>query len=501
MKRILPFYLILFFFVSCNQNNLKTDEKKLSEQIKIEEQEKQKSKVDSNNGISDSISTGFRFREDRSVDPKNPPQIIDIAGSIGKSENISLSDVASQIKYVRMETVPDSTLLRNLEYKYYLMDNYIVAINLYGIHLFTKEGNFLRTVVKNDLSGIAYNEKMNAIFVRDDHTKVGGGTSVWAIGNNLFYEYSNTMTGENYIMKYDCLQNQTLVNSGFDPENPDKLNGLGEVFIDISNRKVVKQNGHGMWSADPASFYGEMKLFTLNKDTYIKRLQGNDMMGVFNSRGDTLSTFTKMERVENYTKSVARGTDYGIEYEINGNLFYRTDFNDTVFQVIPPNRLLPRYVLNLGSYKISMLEGMDPGVSLEGKIIPMEWAETEDFIFLTFSKDSYDCPNTRKDKSLKIYHALYSKESKQLQIVNADPTDYSAPILENDIDGGLAIWPRSYMVGKNGEILVSLKGKELKSHILSSQFKSSTAPGSKKNELLEFANLVNKEDNILMIVE
>lgn len=381
------------------------------------------------------------------------------------------------------------------------MDNYIVAVNLYGIHLYDKEGRFLRTIVKNDLTGISVDEKRNLILIRDDHTKIGGGTSVWAKGDNLFYEYSNSITGNNYIMQYDCSQNQTLTNPGFDPENPQKLTGLGNVFIDLSDRNTTRQKGRGMWSTNPGSFYGEMSIFSNDKSNYIKKLRGENMMGIFSSHGDTLTTFSKIERVKNYTKSVARGTDSGTQYEKNGTLFFRTSFNDTVFQVIPPNRLLPRFVLNLGKYKTSMLEGMDPGVSLEGKIIPMDWAETNNSIFLTFSKDSYDCPNNRKDKSVKIYHAVYSKQQGKLSIVKSDPTNYSPDILKNNIDGGLPVWPRNYMTGKIGEILISVKGNELKSHILTSQFRNSTAPANKKKELTDFANSIHNQDDVLMIVE
>ena len=502
MRILLSFLLIFLLLISCNQNRLKNDEKKLSEQIRTEEQEKLETGNNLGENIDqDSAFLGIRFHEDRSVDPKNPPQIIDIAGSLDNIEDIALSQVASKIKYIRMEAVPDSTLPRNLEYKYYLMDSYIVATNLYGIHLYSKEGKYIRTIIKNDLTGITYDEQRNFIFIRDDHTEIGAGTSVWAQGDNLFYEYTNSITGDNYIMQYDCSQNQTLTNPGFDPENPQKLTGLGNIFIKLSSRNATKQKGQGMWGTDPGSFYGQMNIYSFDNGTYIKKLRGDDMMAAFNSRGDTLTTFTKLERVAHYTKSVVRGTDFGTQYEKNGNLFFRTDFNDTVFQVIPPNRLVPKYVLNLGKYKTSMLEGMDPGINLEGKIIPMDWAETENYIFLTFSKDSYDCLNSRKDKSLKIYHALYSKQQGKLSIIKGDPTDYSPNILKNDIDGGLPVWPKNYMTGKNDEILIPLRGNELKSYVLTARFKNSSAPSAKRNKLIEFANSVNKEDDILMIVE
>jgi hypothetical protein len=157
-------------------------------------------------------------------------------------------------------------------------------------------------------------------------------------------------------------------------------------------------------------------------------------------------------------------------------------------------------VLNLGKYKVSKQEGVDPGVSLEGKIIPQDWAETKNHIFMTFTKDNYDCPNTRRSKSVKIYHALFSKEKHQLSIVESEPTDYTPQILRNDIDGGIPVWPQSYMVDKNGGILLSLKGSDLKSRVKSDSFQKSTAPADKKERLKQLAASVADQDDILMIV-
>jgi hypothetical protein len=195
-----------------------------------------------------------------------------------------------------------------------------------------------------------------------------------------------------------------------------------------------------------------------------------------------------------------RGTDRRTGYEKDGILYFRSDFNDTIFQVIPPNRLQPVYVLNLGKYKVSKQVGVDPDASLEGKIIPQDWADAENYIFMTFTKDNYDCQNTRKSKSVKIYHALFLKEKHQLYIVEGSPTDYDAPILKNDLDGGVPVWPQSYMVDKNDEILLSLKGNELKSEVKSDRFQKSTAPADKKEKLKQLAASIADQDDILMIV-
>jgi hypothetical protein len=436
--------------------------------------------------------------------PEKPPVVINIAESLDNISDLKLSDVASDIKYIHIEPVPDSSLPRNLKYKYYLMDNYLVAVNIYGTHLFTKEGKFIRSIVKNQLTGVDFDEKNNRLSFWNDYTQVGGGTSIWARGNSLFYLYINNITGQQYIMEYDCSKDQPIPVNTFDPENRDKITGLGQVLIDMNHGKTtapMPRKHQGMWSMSPEGMYERLGIFSPDRNTYINTLHGKYMLGIIGKQGDTLATFTKLEQIKNYTKSLKRGTDGGTQYEIHGNLYFRTNFNDTVFQVIPPNRLQPVYVLNLGKYKVGIQEGVDPDASLEGKIIPQEWAETKNYIFMTFTKDSYDCPNTRKNKSVKIYHAVFSKANHKLQIIKSDPTDYSAPILDNNLDGGPSVWPLSYSIGSKGEIMLSLKGSELKSEVKSDRFQKSIAPADKKEKLKQLANSVADQDDILMIVQ
>ena len=481
MKQFVTYIFIasVWLAFSCGGNKLKSNEKTLVQQILKEEEQlahEEVIRIEKEKQLTDSIAKlpkGFRFKEERGVDLNMQPLVIDIAGGFNNIRNLKLSDVASDIKYIRMEAVPDLNLPRDLKYKYYLTESYIVALNLYGTHLFSKEGKFIRSIVKNELTGVEIDTKEDRIKFWNDYTFKGGGTAVWARGDNLFYLYSNNITGLQYIMEYDCSQNQPAPDTQFDPENQNKISGLGQILFDLNhgNKTLPPPRKHqGMWSTSPDGIYQRVGVFSPDRNTYINNLRGKNMLGIIGKQGDTLATFAKLEQLKNYTKSLMRGTDRGTQYEKGGNFFFRSDFNDTIFQVIPPNRLQPVYVLNLGKYKVSKQEGVDPGVSLEGKIIPQDWADTKNYIFMTFTKDNYDCPNTRKSKSVKIYHALFSKEKHQLFILEGEPTDYTPQILKNDIDGGVPVWPQSFMVGKNGEILLSLKGSEVKSHVQTAQF-------------------------------
>jgi hypothetical protein len=503
---LLLLFAIGFPISSCHRNRLKVNEKELAKELIL--QEKERSEADHNareKELADTLNRSTKgplYKEDRSVDRANPPVIIDLAGSLNNVKEVKLSDVASEVRYIRMQTVPDSTILTDIKFKYYLMDNYIVALNFYGTHLYAKDGRYIRQVVRNELTGMTVAPER--ILLRSDYTLKGGGFSVLGVGNTLFYNYSNNITGENYIMEYDCSSTEISTNYKFDPENQDKISGLGKVLVDLNHGKTKApepRNPQGMIGASLDYFYKGMGPFMLDPNSYATPSGGENMMTILNNNGDTLSNFTLLETLTNYIKSVGRGTDSGTKYEIKGKLYFRPPFNDTVFNVLPPNRLLPVYVLNLGNYKITKQQGLDPDFDLTGRIIPEEWAETNKFIFLSFTKDNYDSPANRLNKKVKFYYALFSKLNHQLNIIKGNPFDYSSEILENDLDGGIPVWPLSYMIGSNSEIFISLKGKELKDRVKSQQFKLSTAPASKKKELEKMAGSVSDNEDILMIIK
>lgn len=511
LTRTFSLCIIVALFFSCGGNRMKNNEKALRKQILTEEQQLAKDDAmlaEREKQLADSIAKlpkGFRFKEDRSVDPIALPQVVDIAGNLNNLRDFKLSHVASDIKYIRMETIPNRSLSNAMKFKYYLMDNYIIAVNLFGIHQFSKEGKYICTVVNNEFTGLNYDKKKNRIFYFEDYTKIGGGTSVWARGDKLFYSYSNNITNQEYIMEYDCSSDQsTIADKTINTENLNRITGLGKVLFDMNRgntRPPTPRSHNNSYIFTKEYMYKKLDIFAPDRNNDLLKMKGKYMMGIFGSNNDTLATFTKYEKYKNFTNSRTLETDTGTQYEKWEKLFVRTDFNDTIFQVIPPNRMLPVYVFHLGHYKVSMQEGVDPFVNLEEKIILQDYAVTRNYLFFKFTKDSYDCPNTRRNKTLKLYHAIFSKESRQMFIVDSKPSDYDALILINDIDGGLPVWPDSYMIGKNDEILVPLQGEELKSHIQSDFFKTSVAQADKKEKLKQLAESVNNADEILMIVK
>jgi hypothetical protein len=508
MKKLLKLILLVILLISpaCNRNRLKTNEKKLAGEIIQKERNIAVSdsiaRVDRLKNINRNYPGRFKTKEDRSVDFSAPPVKIDIANNLDNFAETKLSDITTDITYVRLAPIPDSTIPTNLRFRYVLMDNYIVASNLYGIHLFARDGRYIRQIVKNEMTGVEVTPEMVRIWY--DYTLKGGRSVTGVQGNKLFYNYSNNLTGQNYIMEYDCSSTQLLPDYKFDPENPNKISGLGSILIDLNHGNTTPpppRKHQGMFGGRPEGFYYDSTVQLLDADTYVSPSHDNkNLLVLINHQGDTLSEFTRREKLVNYTKNLMRGTDDGSQYEENGFVYMRPAFNDTVFRITPPNRITPVYVLDLGTYKVTKQQGVDPDFKLTGKIIPEDWAETRKYIFMTFTKDDYDCPNTRKNKTVKIYHAIYYKQSGQLKIMKCDPFNYSPEILENNIDGGIPVWPVFYSISKNGEILVSLRGKDIKDRVRTKEFHQSPASEQKKKELEILAGSVSEEDNILMII-
>ncbi|MFB6318439.1 hypothetical protein [Saccharicrinis sp. FJH54] len=506
----LIFLIVVFILASgCKRNKLKTDEKSLAQTIRTEEEQlayEQQLKEEHEKQLADSLAKlpkGFRFKEDRSVDPRIPPKIIDIAGNLHNFKSFKLSDFASEIEYVRIEQ-PDSSFHPQMKFHYLMLDNYIVASNLYGIVLYSKQGELISNVISNKITGVHYNPEKSVVTSSGTGTHIGSGSSLWHEGNKLYYTYVNSYTGQRYIMGLDCNNLPVTTPSGFNPEKSGSIIGLGKVELDLNHGRIPPMGSKKNTSTDLLDFrsmVNSMRTFALNKNTYFYPLRGKNMLAIFNSRGDTLATFTKYEQVKNYTKTLTRGVDRGFHYQKNGKHYLRTDYNDTVFQILPPNRLLPVYVFNLGKHKIDKQQGIDPGVSLEGKIIPNGFAEFNNHIFIEFLKDNYDCSNNRKNKLVKQYYGVFNIFTYKFELVQADSLDYSANILENDIDGGFPVWPTTYNSDNGNEMLIPLFGWELKQHIKSNNFINSNAPEGKKAVLKKLSEAVADNDRILVVIK
>ena len=471
--------LALFIFISCGQNRLKTDEKTLAKQILTEEEQLGRDAellAEREKQLTDSIAKlpkGFRFKEDRSVDLNNPPVVIDIAGNRSNQHKISLSQLFGKVEYIRLEQDPDSMFYEFSwfhEFKFHMIVgvHHIYTLSaLGGIFQFDLKGHFIQSICKGNLQ---YNSfKGGAVIGPEQINRFEGAQSVYWYDNKLHYQYENRPEKKTYLMTFDDnvnSENSSVLLAG-SVESKNQINGKGEIKAEL------KKNSSALASPTPYMVNRNLLSFAPKRDMKHK----TNFLNVISSSGDTLSVFKDNDPIKNFSKPHYREFDYGTNYYLNGTLHLRQSLNDTIYQLISPNRLVPKYILNFGSLGIkSTNEGVDPDINLKDKLVPRSFLETDRYLFITYSKD-YDCPSTARNGTLKYSRLIYDKKNKTLKSIYIDEAPYVSEIdqkhsapninLENDFDGMPFIWPTSVTANGNpcsiisGEDLLKIKNQNL----------------------------------------
>jgi len=137
------FYLLLF---SCNsRNSPNLPEKKLMELVNDLSQTKTDLIPDSNY----IPSAGIKYPEIRAIDPSNLPEVIDIVGNINNKKIFKLSDIASSVRYILLQPPPNIKITSITDMA---TDEERIFINTpQGLFCYTSQGQYLYTVVKNQL--------------------------------------------------------------------------------------------------------------------------------------------------------------------------------------------------------------------------------------------------------------------------------------------------------------------------------------------------------------
>ena len=197
MKKIsfrILIFLMLLIVISCHHNRLKTNEKELAKEIKNQESEiKEAERIASENHVSDTLVKthgGFFYKEDRSVDLKHPPVVIDFSKEI-PVRKFKLSNIASKVRYLVLQVPDDSNYFSEVGVLNITLNN-IITSNIFGIQRFSRDGKFIETICKNSFSGkneIKFDNPLGSFFPIE--TFRGAIHGVNTISNKVFYKYSN----------------------------------------------------------------------------------------------------------------------------------------------------------------------------------------------------------------------------------------------------------------------------------------------------------------------
>jgi hypothetical protein len=485
--------MLLLIITSCRNNNLKTDEKALSSEILKEN----KMKPEGNNADSKFSKRGkaepvtFRKKEIRSVDPQNPPVRIDIPGIVNNTREFKLSDVASSIRYVKLQTPPDTALL--YDHYYYRPDldsrirsdgEQIIFEGLFGLTRFNMQGEYKETIWKNETGIKFYGSKMVS-FGGEDFFGVPFHIPVSLSNGSLYFTFQDGPAGTGQVMKYKSGTNK-IISTQSQPEIPGPGIIPGDTLFNTQKNPqerfdLIYGTGSDTW----AGIHNKWNAGTTGS-----------LMVTYDNKGDTLCRFTDYDRIENFNYTSYRRPVEPTGYYYNGLLSIKQEYNDTIFRLVTPNRLLPVYIIDFGEFKVNYMDGLNPNFDLSGKYMLNSLIETDNFLLIRYTGNN-DSPNNRKKNAVKFYNALFNKKDGKLYHL---PGFTLSPVgLENDFDGGISFWPE--FITPQGEMMKLVSGKVIMDYVSSPEFKKANLTAENRQKQILLASGLKPTDMIVIIVK
>lgn len=496
--------LILLGFTACKQRNkLNSNEQKLAQQIASDEKEKREVEAAfklNTATIPDTLPPGFRFQEDRSVDPNFPPIVIDFSKEFDTT-NMKLSDIASKVEYIRLK-IPDDSLFFLLSGFLNFTDDNIILNNNFGVHRFSRRGEYLEPIANSNIQNRILNKKSLFGYFHKESYKGIWGNDVTTAGNRVFYKFSDYPNEKVSLFQHRLKPFEPSIR--FENTQESKDDGS------FTKGKFITEGKEGIYSGTPGLSSSIIEAVSSNYYAAFSRAFKSSvnglMMVTFNLNGDTLCEFTQFDTLDTpITSSVLRSVSTISSWHYKGVYTFKRAFNDTIFRLVPPNRLVPTYVLNFGKHKVTAEDWFHVNKSLNGKMMPGSIYETERFLFIEYREYS---PTSKKlgDNHYALFNKIknklvqldFSDEFKNKMYHDGRKNSNWFAGFENDIDGGFPFWPR--YVTPEGKLAITIKPETLKYLIQRPDFKNRNGDIGRFKAFVQ--TLTNDErELVIMIIE
>ncbi len=391
--------------------------------------------------------------------------VIDIEANISNMKTVNLSRFTDDIRYVPLANINNYYVTSVVD----MLGNYILARGMRYCLLYDSEGHFILKIADQGRgpgeypvfsnAGITYNDNIKKIFISsvfDLHE--------YNIDGSYINKYSKSLLiHDKHYIKDWLIINDTL----FFGNIP---NGTGQVE----------------YKAMIFSKYGKVIYNYKNFDLF---------------------------RAESIEDKAWEGDTQIVKFR--GIVYFKEQFNDTLFSLNEKYELIPEYIFNMGDYKLplSIRAKKIMGEIIRDYIYISDIYQTENHFLLIC-----DFGNRFPAKRLSLTTALpgalqwwynttavlglYDKKTGEL--VFCKPTSTDNPLytsgMYNDIDAGPKFLPKKQV---NDSVLIMwVRAKELKDHVASDDFKHGEAKyPEKKKELEELADRLTVFDNpVLMLV-
>ena len=368
---------------------------------------------------------------------------INLVEAYSNAAPINISDFASDIEYIRLET-SENTLYRSIYLKTTLGDSVILMKSTDRISLFDrKTGTYLRDIGhKGDdpegFSSALYDLGVNA-----------KNKTVYARGKRFdLYEYS--------------LGDGLLVNAIPGP----KVEELDKALTSISFMDISLITSQGI--IDDELGVG-----------YFMNIKGNEpyKLVVYDFNGEVLKIYPNHQSYEKRKNGISiESADF---HNYNNALFFKENFNDTVFNV-GVDTLKPTILYELGEYSPPYTEQENLGEKRSEYMFPYKTLQSPDFVFYNVSFKE------------KLAYGYYNRKTKEAFLSDPSTSDKKTGFT-NDIDNFVPFYPTS--INEKGEMLGLITAEEVYEWFQNNPDKIASLP-----ENLQALQNIEPEDNPVVMI-
>lgn len=370
--------------------------------------------------------------------PLMAQKTIAFAEGVNKQKELKLSEVASDVRYIPLETTTESLLDKDILDVTFTAD-YLFVCDYVNLFQFTPEGKFVRKIGKAGEGPGEYTQSIMAVTYDEDAKQ---------------------------IFMSDFRKGKVLVYS-FD----------GKYLYDIETQRGSMTT----YRDKTGNLFG-----VTNEYLYSKDKRGKELF-VYNTKGKELYSFHF--RPKEGIRYPGIIFTYGILYDYQGSTYYKNPLETTIFRLEGKKRI-PVYKLDLSQYE--KLSGESDAVIVvdkkanTGTNLPNKAAEKKFNFFNILETDrgmgiEYAQENERR-------FAWYDKENGTLCRVRSPKAQWDG--FTEDMEGGCAIFPR--FIRNNKMIAV------LSASILLEKVKPTNAKDSLKNLL---PDLVEDDNQVLVVAQ
>ncbi|PKP05663.1 MAG: hypothetical protein CVU10_09945 [Bacteroidetes bacterium HGW-Bacteroidetes-5] len=348
--------------------------------------------------------------------------VIDLASEVGKGKIVNLSEIASDIRYVKLET-SDSSLIGEFPYVFYENER-IYFFSKWVLKVFDKDGKFLFKFHKIGRGPQEYKMIRNIRIMSGTGEIMVQTKAMEGTGNLIFYDRNG-----NFLKKKSIPYNN---------------NAYQNKFYEVNDNLFIT-------AASPI----------LKKSTYWSAIVYDSLLNVIKTIPTSSIPEYEMQKYDEITISKKRSAKSSITlfripypelYRFKDNIRFLFSLNDTIFSIDSKLNYSPAFCINYGKYK-NVSKNRDHITYLGGdhiNINPEFFIESEENIILQFNMrdfclEPYD-EILKSRKGQRVFkhsycYALYNKKTGKFTFLNQPVKGVLG--FKDDLKGGPVFLPTS----------------------------------------------------------